>query len=623
MKSKKIWIYLIIIIATISLITIQKVKVSYSLTELKSPTSNNMKFNNNNFIRTNNNTSPFNAPDPSIIYENGTYYLYGTFSGSGIGYYTSTDLTNWKYQGLIIKKDTFNNGSQSSFDAYWAPEVFKYNNKYYMIFSAGTTSNWYIQMFIAVANSLTDEWTYYCKVPLSSYAWLNIDGTVYIENNKVYLYYHAGDDIYAVQLSSDLKSLLTSPKKVVTANQSWAYHSSSPLNEGPAILKYNNTYYLMYSANDYYTKYYAVGYATASSPLGPFTDQSKSYPILSSKNGPGHNSYFTTDGSNYYIVYHSISWASDGSYDIRKLNLDTVGIDSNGKLYINGPSTIDQPMPSGHKGINKVSFSEYTILNGSTNVPELKDNINYNAENTANYLGITPQTKSKTVTTSSITINLTSNKNIEDIWLFGNSSGFQGKTVDVTINDKYIIKSVSLGKYGTAKIQLPEISEYVKKINLKFSSSVVLSEISLYKNKEILTLNNNNLELEESIIKRIGSGETFKTLQSKLTINGSTSFKDQNNTTLTATQKIKTGDKIIVTYENKSYTYTLSILGDLTGDGEVKINDVSKLYRAVKINSKLTEAEKASADTVKDNQIKINDVSRLYRYSKGVLSSLS
>lgn len=65
-------------------------------------------------------------------------------------------------------------------------------------------------------------------------------------------------------------------------------------------------------------------------------------------------------------------------------------------------------------------------------------------------------------------------------------------------------------------------------------------------------------------------------------------------------------------------TYSVTILGDVTGDGTVEINDVSRLYRTYKGVLTLSKIEKITGDVVEDNEIKINDVSKLYRYVKGI-----
>ncbi len=464
-------------ITIIDYILIRKMILGETKIKLSIPNDNNAYYNNSKFIK-NNKESPFVSADPMIYYENGVYYLFATFGSGGIKYYSSSDLIDWSDNGYVIDKKNFNNGSQKSFNAFWAPELFKYNNKYYLIYSGGTTSNWNIQLYLAVSDKISSGWQYYSMIPLNKYAKLNIDGTVLIENGNVYLYYHAGNDLYAVQLSKDLKSIIGSPQTILYAKQSWATHSKPPLNEGPSIFKYNGKYYLMYSANDYYTKWYGVGYATSSSPLGPFTDQTLNTPLLTSNDGPGHNSLFTIDGKNYYIVYHSIIW-KNGAFVERKLNIDQFGVDNSGKLFINGPTNINLPLPSGHKGKYQLNRNEYDVIVSAKNTFELKDGINYNALSTSKYLNINPITACQIITTKSVTINL-NNKTVEDIWLYSDGTNFNNTLATVTINNKYILENIKINGVKAFKLQLPLLKDKINKIQLDFSNNISLSEISLY-----------------------------------------------------------------------------------------------------------------------------------------------
>ena len=64
------------------------------------------------------------------------------------------------------------------------------------------------------------------------------------------------------------------------------------------------------------------------------------------------------------------------------------------------------------------------------------------------------------------------------------------------------------------------------------------------------------------------------------------------------------------------------MLGDLTGDGEITIVDVTRLnaYRLGEIE--LTEEELAAADINGDGKITMLDAARLNAYFKGVIDEL-
>lgn len=77
--------------------------------------------------------------DPVMAYENGTYYLYCT--GRNIGMLTSTDRKRWTvhFDGVMTDIPAWTRDSVPGFhDHVWAPDVFRYNNKWYMAYSCST-----------------------------------------------------------------------------------------------------------------------------------------------------------------------------------------------------------------------------------------------------------------------------------------------------------------------------------------------------------------------------------------------------------------------------------------------------------------------------------------------------
>ena len=131
------------------------------------------------------------------------------------------------------------------------------------------------------------------------------------------------------------------------------------------------------------------------------------------------------------------------------------------------------------------------------------------------------------------------------------------------------------------------------------------------------------IDSNHGVIKRIQSGTTYGTLKSAITTTGVITVISHDGQAVTDSSIIKTGDKISIRLRNNEYVYALSVLGDLTGDGEIKVNDVSKLYRHLKARDIITAEEVlAAGNIVNDGEIKISDVSRLYRYIKGRITSL-
>lgn len=248
--------------------------------------------------------------DPTIFYEKGAYYLYGTGGNSNDGFqvYTSKDLQNWEgpkgvSDGYCLKKgDSF--GSKG----FWAPQVFRYKGKYFMAYTADE--------FIAIASSDSPLGPFrQAKIAKLPAAIKQIDPYVFFDDDgKIYLYHVRltnGNRLFVAELKEDLTAIKEGTlKECISATADWenTSHSEWPVSEGPTILKKEGTYYFFYSANDFRNIDYAVGYATSLSPYGPWTKH-EGNPIISRNilkhNGTGHGDIFFDDKGNMRYVFHT------------------------------------------------------------------------------------------------------------------------------------------------------------------------------------------------------------------------------------------------------------------------------------------------------------------------------
>ncbi|MBR6133235.1 MAG: Ig-like domain-containing protein [Bacilli bacterium] len=87
---------------------------------------------------------------------------------------------------------------------------------------------------------------------------------------------------------------------------------------------------------------------------------------------------------------------------------------------------------------------------------------------------------------------------------------------------------------------------------------------------------------------------------------------------------IGTGTKLTITKHGESFkSYTIIAMGDLNGDGQVLLNDVTKLYRHFMGRSIINDEIYLKAGDVKrDGTILLNDVTKLYRYFMGRIPNL-
>lgn len=331
--------------------------------------------------------------DPYILDDNtGTYYLYGTGGGAvdGFSAYSSTNLVDWKYEKQIYygnKKDSW------CISAFWAPECYKFNDKYYLFYSANWNKNpnnelENFHIGVAVSDSPTGPFEDIKNEPLFEPGYPIIDANVFQDaDGKYYLYYsrvcykHPVQSelaqwakekglfneieeswIYGVELSPDFKSvigepvlLLQPPKTLEDKNSEWENRSvtldgvNRRWTEGSYLFKRNELYYMMYSANHYAGENYAIGYATSKSPLGPFK-KSDNNPILQKNSnnggevtGTGHNSVlFLNSLDKMLCVYHG---RTSKTGEERVVFMDEMKILDDGSLKVLGPTTKEIPMP--------------------------------------------------------------------------------------------------------------------------------------------------------------------------------------------------------------------------------------------------------------------------------------
>ncbi len=283
--------------------------------------------------------------DPYVLFHDGTYYLYITngFSANGFEAYTSKDLVNWNYAGVVAEKPDIL-GEYN----FWAPEVYYYNNRFYMLYSAQEYSA------VAVADSPLGPFRKTSDNFLFDFN--AIDGNLLFDDDgRIYMYFsrilHSegeGQQIWGVEMNGDLLSAKLDTLTLLTApNKQW----EGWVNEAPFMLKHNGTYYLSYSGDFYFNINYNIGYATSDSPLGTFT-RYENNPIVSADSfvhGTGHHAFVPSpDGSELFIVYHCHN--STTQVHNRKICIDRVkfvptesGVDA---LSVYGPTVTPQPVPS-------------------------------------------------------------------------------------------------------------------------------------------------------------------------------------------------------------------------------------------------------------------------------------
>ncbi|MBQ6019414.1 MAG: glycoside hydrolase family 43 protein [Clostridia bacterium] len=282
-----------------------------------------------------------NSADPFVLYEDGVYYLYATNNGTGYNAATSTDLVHWTDAGQVAFM-----GDVLGDSMFWAPEVYKYNGRFYLFYTASIGGDQ--RLAVAVADSPLGPFEKTSDAALMERS--AIDGNVLFDDDgRIWLYvvhFGVGNHIWVYEMNDDLISVKEGSGVKLTEPRNW----EGTINEGPAVLKHNGVYYLTYSGDDYQSVGYSVGCMTSDSPTGPFT-RTQDSPILKADvyvHGPGHHSFaYSPDGSEMFIVYHCHNTLTE--VHPRALCIDRVRFvpqpDGPDRLVVFGPTVTPQPMP--------------------------------------------------------------------------------------------------------------------------------------------------------------------------------------------------------------------------------------------------------------------------------------
>lgn len=268
--------------------------------------------------------------DPTIFLDNGTYYLSGTSqisnqSSRGFTVLMSDDLKEWTsgtedtYRFILGPEWGITFGTSG----FWAPQWYKEGDTYHFLYTANE------QVAIAHADDVTGIFTQEKAVAIDASAG-NIDPFLFKDDDGKYYLYHVrfggGNFIWVAEFDMTTGTIdLNTLEQCMQLTEPWERmynYDTSWIMEGPTVVKWDNVYYLFYSANHYKDPDYAVGYATAPSPIGPWTKYVGN-PIIRrdivGEKGSGHGDVFQGKDGNFYYVYHV--WGEGDNPDARQTRI--------------------------------------------------------------------------------------------------------------------------------------------------------------------------------------------------------------------------------------------------------------------------------------------------------------
>jgi xylan 1,4-beta-xylosidase len=275
--------------------------------------------------------------DPTVIQFKGKWYL---FPSNGMAW-VSPDLVNWEYHQVTLPGV---NG------VFWAPTVWEYQGWLYL---TGNNAGLYRAKEPFGPWELIGPFRDASGKPFEFF-----DPMVFVDDDqRVYAYYAggAGKGIYGVELDgADLTRFKGEPLHFFKYEPSHVWERYGDRNEvttvswmeGPWMTKHGGRYYLQYSAPGTEWKTYAVGLYTAGKPLGPFVYDARS-PILHDRhgliNGTAHHSVVAGPGGTWWVFY-TILYRNHHRFE-RRIAMDPVGWDEQGRMVMAGPSETPQWAP--------------------------------------------------------------------------------------------------------------------------------------------------------------------------------------------------------------------------------------------------------------------------------------
>ena len=188
-----------------------------------------------------------NAHGGGILYSNKKYYWFGEKRGSraqeGVNVYSSSDLNNWKFEGLALGTNSTDTTSDIATGCLMERPKVIYNKKtkkYVMWFHLELRGKGYAaaKAAVAVSDNVTGPYTYLHSFRPNGN--MSRDMNLFVDDDGVAYHIFSARDNYDLRISKLADDFLAP-----TAKDSMLF---SKHREAPALFKHNKKYYLITSA---------------------------------------------------------------------------------------------------------------------------------------------------------------------------------------------------------------------------------------------------------------------------------------------------------------------------------------------------------------------------------------
>ena len=203
--------------------------------------------------------------DPFVLVdgENKCYYMYGStalaedgvYPPQSFSVYKSADLESFEEPIVVLDSQTQKLWAN---DYYWAPEVHKYNGRYYLLGTMKAEGKCRGTLTF-VADQPEGPFQPLSQVPVTPADWECLDGTLWVEDGKPYMVFchewlQVGDgEICAVELSADLSHPVGDPFMLFRATDdpcvtALKNHPGGYVTDGPFLYRENGKLKMIWSS---------------------------------------------------------------------------------------------------------------------------------------------------------------------------------------------------------------------------------------------------------------------------------------------------------------------------------------------------------------------------------------
>ena len=272
----------------------------------------------------------------------------------------------------------------------------------------------------------------------------------------------------------------------------------------------------------------------------------------------------------------------------------------------------------------KVSSSKYNIDNSNLYIytgVDVDNNTILNNISCSYGTGVIESGKYKVKSGTSILASYDlKNFSVSDFKIINKSIYFYGIYTYANFLKKFSTNGVTLAIYnGETKITSGNITS-----NMVLKILVGNKEVDTFSIvKEYIEFSSGYAVNSNNYINGFKVNDTVSDVKNKILTNGTIIVRNNSNSILTTSSIIGTGNKIEIEMNTGNYSYVVIIKGDLIGNGEIGLGDVSKLYSYLKGKTSLANYFVEAGNVVdNDKDIKINDVAKLFRYVNGKITKL-